>query len=164
MSPTTTDYHPWSTFLAARAEADRIGAHQIGTDLLLIGLLREPDVAEVVGVTPEQARQSLDALDREALIAFGYRDTPVPAEFVERPIPVRPSIRVVVSNRVKMSPNAKRALEETRHGPRRRPVYTPLQAVAALLEQDDPDPAAILLRSLGVDRVLLRSRLEERTA
>jgi hypothetical protein len=165
MSTATTDYHPWSTFLAARAEADRIGAHQIGTDLLLIGLLRVPEVAKFVGVTPEQARHSLDALDREALVAFGYRDTPAPPKYVERPIPERPSFRVVVSKPVKkMSPNAKRALEETRHGPRRRPVYTPLRAVAALLEYDEPDPAAILLHYLGVDRAQLRSRLEERTA
>jgi hypothetical protein len=163
MTTTTTDYHPWSTFLAARAEAERVGAHQIGTDLLLIGLLREPDVAEVLGVTPEQARQSFDALDREALVALGYRDTPAPAEFVERPIPLRPSFRVVVSNRLKMSPNAKRALEETRQGTRRHPAYVALQALAALLEHDEPDPAAILLRSLGVDRAQLRSRLEERT-
>ncbi len=162
MSTATTDYHPWSTFLAARAEADRIGAHQIGTDLLLIGLLRVPEVAEFVGVTPERARDSLDALDREALVALGYRDTPTPPEYLERPIPVRPSLRAVVSKPVKkMSPNAKRALEETRRGTRH-PIYSPLRAVAALLEYDEPDPAAILLRSLGVDRAQLRSRFEER--
>ncbi|HTT60133.1 MAG TPA: Clp protease N-terminal domain-containing protein [Acidimicrobiales bacterium] len=162
MSDTATDYHPWSTFLAARAEADRIGAHQIGTDLLLIALLREPEVAEVVGITPQQARESLDALDREALVAFGYRDTPAPQRYVERPIPARPSIRVVVKNRLKMSPNAKRALEQTRQGPRRRPSYAALRAVSALLENAEPDPAAVLLGSMGVDRAQLRSRLEER--
>lgn len=37
------DYHPWTTYIDAREEAHRRGDVKVGTDHLVLALLRDPD-------------------------------------------------------------------------------------------------------------------------
>lgn len=61
---------------------------------------------------------------------------------------------------MKISPSARRALREFGPKLRVRMPASPQQLLASLLENQPPDPAAVLLDALGVDRVALRQRLE----
>jgi hypothetical protein len=58
---------------SATEEARRRGDRRLGTDLLLLGLLHEPDspAARALGVSLAEARAAVDALDRAALTAVG---------------------------------------------------------------------------------------------
>lgn len=156
----TTDYHPWRTFMAARQEALRAGDRKIGTDHLLLGLLREPEVAALLDVTLEDARRALLTLDQDALRAIGLEHIPATPELIDQPIPARPSVKLVMGSHMKMSPAAKTALQESGRAGRRRRRITATGVLAALLENDAPDPAATLLEGLHVDRRQLRARLE----
>jgi ATP-dependent Clp protease ATP-binding subunit ClpA len=156
----TTEYHPWRTFMAARQEAQRIGDRRIGTDHLLLGLLREPEVAKFLDVTLEDARRVLASLDRDALFAIGLERVPVTPDVIDQPIPARPSMKLVIGSHMKMSPAAKTALQEAGRPLRHRRTITANAVLAALLENDVPDPAATLLKALHLDRRELRARLE----
>jgi predicted RNA-binding protein len=39
------DYHPWTTFIYARQEARRRGDRKVGTEHLVLALMREPGIA-----------------------------------------------------------------------------------------------------------------------
>jgi hypothetical protein len=62
-------YHPWSTYIDAREEARRRGDRKVGTEHLLLGLLREPVLAQALGCDLQTARDALAALDHDALAA-----------------------------------------------------------------------------------------------
>ena len=158
---TTTDYHPWGTFMAARQEARRLGDRAIGTDHLLLGLLRDPEIESVLGVSLAEAREALATLDLNALHSIGVESIPNTPTYVDLPTPKRPSMKLVMGSRMKLSPAAKRALQEAGRPMRRRRQITPQRVLAALLESDEPDPAATLLRALGINRAELRIKLEE---
>ena len=64
-------YHPWTTYMWASEEARRRGDRRAGTDHLLLGLLEEPEIEAVLGVSLLKARDRLDSLDREVLGALG---------------------------------------------------------------------------------------------
>ncbi len=157
----TTDYHPWSTFMAARQEARRLGDRAIGTDHMLLGLLRDPEIESVLGISLAQARDALADLDRNALRSIGVENIPDTPAFVDQPIPKRPSMKLVMGSHIKMSPGAKRALKDAGRPMRRGRHITARNVLAELLENDVPDPSAALLRALGVDRTALRAALEE---
>src|ERR1017187_4536118 len=59
----TTAYHPWTTFAAAREGARSRGDRRVGTDHLLLGLLRDPEIETVMHVTLESAREAPYSLD-----------------------------------------------------------------------------------------------------
>ena len=61
------EYHPWTTFIYAREEARRRGDRRVGTEHLVLGLLREPEIARLLGCDLEAAREALDAMDHDAL-------------------------------------------------------------------------------------------------
>ena len=63
--------HGWAICLRASEEARRRGDRRTGTDHLLLGLLEDPSIEVVLGLTLQQARQALDSLDQEALGALG---------------------------------------------------------------------------------------------
>ena len=65
-----------------------------------------------------------------------------------------------MQNRMKLTPAAKFALQESGRPLRRGRQISPLAVLHALLENQDPDPAAVLLNALGIDRAELRTRLE----
>jgi hypothetical protein len=64
-------YHPWRTYIDAREEARRRGDRKVGTEHLILGLLREPLLAQALGCDLQTARDALDAIDQDALAAVG---------------------------------------------------------------------------------------------
>ena len=63
--------HVWAIYMRASEEARRRGDRRTGTDHLLLGMLEDPSIEAVLGVSLPQARQALDSLDQEALGAVG---------------------------------------------------------------------------------------------
>jgi hypothetical protein len=154
-------WNPWATYIDAREEARRRGDRKVGTEHLILGLLRQPVLAQALGCDLLTARDALDAMDHDALAAVGigaaFNAPPIP---IDEPIkrPSRPTLKAVLRDRLPMTPAAKTALEESwkdrRHGP-----IPPQQALLTLLELKPPDPAAGLIAALGVDRAAARQRL-----
>ena len=165
-------YHPWTTAVYAREEARRRGNRRVGTEDLVLGLLREPDVGQVLGCDLGAARKALDAMDRDALVAIGI-DRPLDAPPVPTREPAlggrRPSLKAVLTDHLPMTPVAKRALEQAGKDGRGRWVDTRQKArgwsrervLLALLSLAPPDPAAALLDALHVDRAAVGARLSE---
>ena len=155
-------WNPWSTYIDAREEARRRGDRKVGTEHLILGLLREPVVAKALGCDLHTARDALDAMDHEALAAVGigaaFNAPPIP---IDEPIkrPSRPTLKAVLRDRLPMTPAAKRALEESWKEKRRGHHIPPQQVLLTVLELDPPDPAAELIAALGVDRAAARQRL-----
>jgi hypothetical protein len=140
--------------VAAADEAWRQGERKIGTDHLVLGLLHDETAAGLLGSTPEQARAAVAALDEEALGALGLTLPGLPA--AEPPRRKRPAMirnqasagmRAVISRAVRLNGGRAGGL-------------TPVHLLRAVLEQQAPDPAAVLLGRLGVDAAALRVRLE----
>ena len=155
-------YHPWGTYIDAREEARRRGDRRVGTEHLVLGLLREPVLAQALGCDLQTARDALDAMDHDALAAVG-----VGAAFNVQPVPIddpskrpsRPTFKAVLRDRLPMTPAAKTALEESYKKVRRSHDTFPQQVLLAVLELEPPDPAAGLIAALGVDRAAARQRL-----
>jgi hypothetical protein len=154
-------YHPWVTYVAARQEAQSRGDRRVGTDHLLIGLLRDPEVEVLVGVSIESARAMLDSLDRSALAAVGIAADVEAPRFDDRALPKRPSAKELwrVRDRLKLTPAAAAALREASRPVRRGKSISAQEVLAALMENRPPDPAAVLLEGLGVDVAAVRSRM-----
>ena len=141
--------------LTSAAEEARLrGDRRLGTDHLLLGLLHDESTAEAkaLGTDLVSAREACDALDRAALAAVGvdvvHLGDPPPPVYARRLLPLTSGARAVI----------KAALDETRHTGSER-IET-RQFLLALLGRESPDPAAELLRALGVDRSQVRDRLD----
>lgn len=156
-------YHPWTTYMWASEEARRRGDRRAGTDHLLLGLLEEPEIEAELGVSLPEARDRLDSLDREVLGALGVAQGIDAPPLQMHPVPKRPTIKAVVHDRIRMTPAAKRVLQDAGKPMRRGKHITPQQVLSRVLDLESPDPAAILLRALGVDSAEVRSRLEQAT-
>jgi ATP-dependent Clp protease ATP-binding subunit ClpA len=155
-------YNPWRVYIEAREEARRRGDRKVGTEHLILALLREPVLAQALGCDLQTAREALDAMDQDALDAVG-----IGAAFNAPPIPIdeavkrasRPTLKAVLRDRLPMTPAAKKALEVTwkeRRGGHQIPLQ---QVLLTVLELEPPDPAAELIAALGVDRAAARQRL-----
>jgi hypothetical protein len=164
MNQSETPYHPWSTYAAAREEARQRGDRRIGTEHLVLGLLRDEDIEELLGTTLGAAREEFSRLDRGALGAIGVAPVPEVPLLAERSLPPRPTIRSVLEQRIKMTPAAKGALQQAGNPMRRGEHITPGRVLAALLENRPPDPGVGLLIALGVDLAEVRRRLREADA
>jgi hypothetical protein len=155
-------YHPWSRYIDAREEARRRGDRKVGTEHLILGLLREPDMVQALGSDLQTARDALDALDHDALAAVGigaaFNAPPIP---IDEPIkrPSRPTLKAVLRDRLPMTPAAKTAMEESYKEIRRGHGVGPQQVLLTVVELEPPDPAAELIAALGVDRAAARQRL-----
>jgi ATP-dependent Clp protease ATP-binding subunit ClpA len=142
---------------AAKEEAARRGDRRIGTDHLLLGLLHDPEsvAARALGVRLESARAAADELDRAALASIGFDlgDRTIPAAPVRslRRAPLTSGARAVFIASV---------LEARRNKAR---YIRGSDVVLALLTRERPDPAAELLKALGVDSAQVRARLTEPT-
>ena len=163
-------FNPWATAVHAREEARRRGNRRVGTEDLVLGLLREPDVAQVLGCDLGAARGALDALDRDALVAVGI-DRPLEAPPVPTREPAlggrRAVLKAVLTDHLPMTPVAKRVLEESGKDRRhRRSVdrWSRERVLIALLSLAPPDPAAALLDALEVNRDAVSTRLSEPSA
>jgi hypothetical protein len=145
--------HAWALYLQASEEARRRGDRRTGTDHLLLALLEDPSVEAVLGVSLQQARQALESLDREALAALGLGSGADAPALPMRAVPKKPRIRdVAKKDRFRMTPAAKRVLEEAYKpkGHRKLQVTSP-EVLAQILTLQPPDPAAVLLGTLGVN-------------
>jgi len=65
---TADEYHPRTSFIHAREEARRRGDRRVGTEHLVLALLRDSNLAQALGCDLQFARETLDAMDRDALL------------------------------------------------------------------------------------------------
>ena len=153
--------HAWAICLQAGEEARRRGDRRYGTDHLLLALVENPSIEVILGVNLQQARQALESLDHEALSALGLGyDTDAPS-LPMRAVPKKPSIRdVAQKDRLRITPAAKRVLEEASKPNRRRLYVTARQVLLQILALQPPDPAAVLLGALDVNTSEVLRRLE----
>ena len=153
--------HAWAICLQASEEARRRGDRRTGTDHLLLALLEDPSIDVVLGVSLQQARQALESLDHEALGALGMvSGTDAPA-LPMRAVPKKPRLRdVATKDRLRMTPAAKKVLEEAVRPNRRKLQVTAQQVLAQILALQPPDPAAALLGALGANTSQVRRRLD----
>src|SRR6478672_3104070 len=138
--------HPWTIYLRASAEARRRGDRRTGTDHVLLGLLEDPSIEAVLGVSLQQARQALESLDQEALSALGLGSGTDAPPLPMHAVPKKPRFRdVAKKDRLRMTPAAKKVLEEAVKPNRRKLQVTAQQVLARILDLQPSDPAAVLL-------------------
>jgi hypothetical protein len=144
--------HAWAIYLRAGEEARRRGDRRTGTDHVLLALLEDPSIEAVLGVSLQQARQALESLDHQALGALGLGSGTDAPPLPMRAVPKKPTIRdVIQKDRLRMTPAAKRVLEQASKPNRRKLQITAQQVLAQILTLQPPDPAAVLLGALGVN-------------
>lgn len=133
--------------LDANAEAHRMGDRRVGTEHVALAMLADPDsvTAKALGVSLEQARNTLQSLDSAALAAVGIQTLD--------PGPAQPS-----TGRIRLTPGARHVFAHLRSSRSTKPPR-PQHVLLGLLECLKPDPAAELLDALGVDRAEVRDRL-----
>jgi hypothetical protein len=153
--------HVWAIYLRASEEARRRGDRRTGTDHLLLALFVDPSIEVVLGVNLQQARQALESLDDEALVTVGLGSGTDAPPLPMRAVPKKPTIRAVMSkDRLRMTPAAKRVLEAAVRPNRRKTQVTAQQVLAQILILQPPDPAAVLLDALDVNKSEVRRRLD----
>jgi ATP-dependent Clp protease ATP-binding subunit ClpA len=154
-------HHVWAIYLQASEEARRRGDRRTGTDHILLALLEDPSVEIALGVNLQQARQALESLDQEALGALGMGPGSDASALPMRAVPKKPRIRdVATRDRFRMTPAAKKVLEQAVKPNRRKTQVTAQQVLAQILTLKPPDPAAALLGALGVNTAEIRRRLD----
>ena len=153
--------HGWAIYLQASEEARRRGDRRTGTDHVLLALLEDPSIEAVLGVSLQQARQALESLDQQALGALGLGPSIDAPPLPMRAVPDKPTIRAVMQkDRPRLTPAAKKVLQEASKPNRRRLYVTAQQVLAQILTLQPPDPAAVLLGALGVNTSEVRRRLD----
>jgi hypothetical protein len=151
--------HPWAIYLRASEEARRRGDRRTGTDHILLALLEDPSIEAVLGVNLHQARQAVESLDHQALGALGMGPGTDAPPLPMRAVPKKPRLRdVAKKDRFRMTPAAKKVLEEAVKHNRRKTQVTAQQVLAQILTLQPPDPAAVLLGALGVNTPEVRRR------
>jgi len=156
--------HPWAIYLRASEEARHRGDRRTGTDHLLLALLEDPSAEAALGVSLQQARQALESLDHEALSALGLGSGTDAPPLPMHAVPKKPRLRDVAKrDRLRMTPAAKKVLEEAVKPNRRKTQVTAQQVLAQILTLQPPDPAAVLLGALGVNTSEVRRRLDTAT-
>ena len=157
--------HGWAIYLRAGEEARRRGDRRTGTDHVLLALFEDPSTEAMLGVSLQQARQALDALDREALGALGLGPGADAPELPMHAVPKKPTLKYLMlhKDRLRMTPAAKKVLEDASKPNRRKLQVTARQVLAQILTLQPPDPAAVLLGDLGVNTSELRRRLDLRS-
>ena len=154
-------HHAWAIYMRASEEARRRGDRRTGTDHVLLALLEDPSIEVALGVTLQQARQAHDSLDQEALGALGLGSGTDAPPLPMRAVPKKPRLRAVMKkDRLRMTPAAKKVLEEAARPNRRKLQITAQQVLAQILTLRPPDPAAVLLGALGVNTPEVRRRLD----
>ena len=81
-----------------------------------------------------------------------------------RAVPKKPTFRdIAKKDRLRMTPAAKKVLEQAAKPNRRKLQVTDQQVLAQILALQPPDPAAALLGALGVNSSEVRRRLDAAT-
>jgi ATP-dependent Clp protease ATP-binding subunit ClpA len=159
-SDTPETLHAWAIVLQASEEARRRGDRRVGTDHVLLALFEDPSIDVMLGVSLQQARQALDSLDHDALVAVGLDSSADAPPLAMRAVPKKPRIRdIAQKDRLRMAPVAKKVLEDAGKSRRRGLQVTAQQVLAQILALEPPDPAAALLDALGVKTSEVRRRL-----
>jgi hypothetical protein len=154
-------HHVWNISMRASEEARRRGDRRTGTDYVLLGLLEDPSIEVMLGVSLQHARQALESLDQEALGALGMGSGTDAPPLPMRAVPKKLAFRdVMKQDRLRMTPAAKKVLEEAVKPNRRKTQVTAQQVLAQILTLQPPDPAAVLLGALGVNPSEVRRRLD----
>ena len=149
--------HVWNIYLRASEEARGRGDRRTGTEHLLLALLEDPSIEVVLGVSLQQARRALESLDQEALGVLGVGSGTDAPPLPMRAVPKKPTIRdVMKKDHFRLTPTAKKVLEEAVKPNRRKTEVTAEQMLAQILVLQPPDPAAVLLEDLGVDTSEIR--------
>ena len=131
--------HPWAVYMRGSEEARRRGDRRTGTDHILLALLEVPSIEAELGVSLEQARQALESLDHEALGALGLGSGADAPPLPMRAVPKKPTIRdIMQKDRLRMTPAAKKVLEEASKPNRRRLQVTAQQVLAEILTLRPP--------------------------
>jgi Clp amino terminal domain, pathogenicity island component len=152
--------HAWAIYLQASEEARRRGDRRTGTDHILLALFEDPWTEVVLGVSLQQARQALESLDHQALGTVGLGSGTAPP-LPMRAVPKKPTLRdVAKEDRFRMTPAAKKVLEDAARPNRRKLQVTAQQVLAQILTLQPPDPAAALLGALGVNTSEVRGKLD----
>jgi hypothetical protein len=140
---------------AARDEARRRGDRRVGTEHLLLGLLRDPGAgtARALGVDLASARAALDALDRAALASIGIDLDGLPPAGVVAARAHPPVTAGALTSGARAALG--QAVKATRANTRR---LAPNYLLLALLACQRPDPVAALIEALGIDRSAVRDR------
>jgi ATP-dependent Clp protease ATP-binding subunit ClpA len=138
-------------YLDANTEAMRRGDRKVGTDHVVLALLLDPGsvTAQALAVDLNAAREALDRLDRDALASVGI-DAPSPG-------PVFPGRE---RDRLPLTPAAKAVFTGLRNEAGRERIGVK-HVLLGLMARTPPDPAAVLLDALGVDRAAVRARLRQ---
>ena len=153
--------HAWALYLQASEEARRRGDRRTGTDHFVLALLDDHSIEVMLGVSLQQARQALESLDREALGALGLGPGADAPALKMRAVPKKPTLLdIMQKDRLRMTPAAKKVLEEAVKPNRRKTQVTAQQVLAQILTRQPPDPAAVLLGALGVNASEVRRRLD----
>jgi hypothetical protein len=153
--------HAWAIYLQASEEARRRGDRRTGTDHVLLALLEDPSIEAVLGVSLQQARQALESLDQEALRSLGLGSATDAPTLPMRAVPKKPRFRdIAQKDRLRITPAAKKVLEEAAKPNRRKLQLTAAQVLFPILTLQPPDPAAVLLTALGVNTSEARRRLD----
>ena len=153
--------HPWAIYLRASEEARRRGDRRTGTDHVLLALLEDPSIEAVLGVSLQQARQALASLDQQALGALGLGSGTDAPPLPMRAVPKQPKLRdLMQKDRLRMTPAAKKVLEEAAKPNRHKLQVTAQQVLAQILTLQPPDPAPVLLGALGVNAPEVLRRLD----
>ena len=135
----------------ARGEAERRGDRRIGTEHLLLALLQDQAIERLVGVDGVAAHEAADRLDRDALTAIGF-DVGDLQSAGDPPLG-RHVLRMTSGAKTVLQQSlAHTAAEKAR-------AITARHILLALLDQQQPDPAATLLAALPIDQESLRKRL-----
>lgn len=152
--------HVWAIYLQASEEARHRGDRRTGTDHLLLALLEDSSIEAVLGVSLQQARQTLASLDQEALSALGMGSGADAPPLPMHAVPKKPRISdVMTKDRLRMTPAAKKVLEDAVKPMRRKTQVTAQQVLAQILTLQPPDPAAALLDALRVNTSEVQHRL-----
>jgi hypothetical protein len=79
-----------------------------------------------------------------------------------RAVPKKPTLKDIImqKDRLRMTPAAKKVLEDAVKPNRRKSQVTAQQVLAQILTLQPPDPAAVLLDALGVNTSEVRRRLD----
>lgn len=140
---------------SAIAEAERHGDPRVGTDHLLLALLRDSASlpAKALGIDLQTARGAVDALDRDAMAAIGLDTTglrpPPPPCRSPGQLPFTGGAKWALQRTVRESILTDSRQLESRH------------LLLGLLSCQRPDPAAELLAWLGLDASVVRRRLQD---
>ena len=160
-SPAPEVLHISAMYLRASEEARRRGDRRTGTDHVLLALSEDPSIELALDVSLPQARQALESLDQEALGALGLASGTDAPPLPMRSVPKKPTFGDhAKKDRFRMTPAAKKVLEEAVKPNRRKTQVTAQQVLAQILTLQPPDPAAVLLGALGVNTSEVRRRLD----